>query len=755
MKPILIASLLTALGTWAQADRTTEYTYFYAGKSVGKTTITWDDKGGFKVSGGFDLGVQKMMGTIEGKLKPFTAVENVDAGKNKARITYKDKKCLVLPEGGKAELTAATYSKTPDLVMSNLTPAFMSNLPDLIKAGKKKVIMLVVESGQTIDSDIAEASAVIYQGESLRHYTVSLAGLKTDILISPKSGDVVGWQVPAQTFQVMSKGYEKAFVDPVDAYPELSAATHKTKVMKGVRMKTRDGVELAMDIALPAEAGKYPTILQRTPYGREASFLDAEWWARRGYAYVSQDTRGRSDSDGEFDPFFERKDGADSVDWIAQQDWSDGNVGMIGGSYAGVDQWQAAVEAPKALKCIIPQVSPPDPMKNIPYTYGVPFLMPSTWWANIVKTKKADMTQVAAKPVLAKFLTMPLSKVDDSVLGQDIPFFNKWWERTKESDWVGANYQADLDKVNIPALMISGWWDGDTIGTRTNWERMRNLGKKNQWLIYGPWEHGFNVKTKFADQEYGPSAILELQSLYVRWFDTWLKGKQVGIEKVPTVRYFVTGANKWQDNSGWPTTTSKEINYYFQPKHGLAEVAPASGTMILTSDPAAVKAPNVNAGAEVTTKMSIPKNSTGCIMQTAPFSEGTTLGGPVKTEITFSSSAQDCDFIVMPVDIDEKGVARMISLPSAQRASYRKSLDAPEALVPGQKTSLTVEMVDFAHYFAKGHRFGMILTTEMFPSFARNTGIFEPISTGTKMVKSTQTIELAGSRVILRKLANP
>src|SRR5262249_52028643 len=146
-------------------------------------------------------------------------------------------------------------------------------------------------------------------------------------------------------------------------YKELSQPTFAVKVEKGIKIPMRDGVNLVHDMARPAVEGKYPTILIRTPYGRTGSMADGEWWAKRGYVLIAQDVRGREDSDGDWDPFVaERKDGKDTIDWIAKQPWSDGKVGMIGGSYLGYVQWAAAVEHPAALKCIIPQVSPPDAM---------------------------------------------------------------------------------------------------------------------------------------------------------------------------------------------------------------------------------------------------------------------------------------------------------------------------------------------------------------------------------------------------------
>src|SRR5262249_40501250 len=158
-------------------------------------------------------------------------------------------------------------------------------------------------------------------------------------------------------------GWDGLYVDPLAKYPELSQPTFGTKTETGVAMKTRNGVTLVCDVVRPNDALKHPAILVRTPYGRSSETLSGAFWASRGYVYVTQDCRGREDSGGNWDPFVnEGPDGADTIGWIAKQSWSDGKVGMIGGSYAGYVQWAAAVEEPPALRCIVPQVSPPDAM---------------------------------------------------------------------------------------------------------------------------------------------------------------------------------------------------------------------------------------------------------------------------------------------------------------------------------------------------------------------------------------------------------
>ncbi|RIK38306.1 MAG: hydrolase, partial [Chloroflexi bacterium] len=152
------------------------------------------------------------------------------------------------------------------------------------------------------------------------------------------------------------------------------------------RVPMRDGVELSADVFLPAVGdGPWPAILQRTPYDNtdELWVGIATYFAKHDYAFVTQDVRGRGDSDGSFNPFFnEGADGYDTVEWVAAQPWCDGKVGMIGGSYGGAVQWLAAKERPPHLAAIAASAAAGRMMEELPYRFGTltPFAF---WWLNI------------------------------------------------------------------------------------------------------------------------------------------------------------------------------------------------------------------------------------------------------------------------------------------------------------------------------------------------------------------------------------
>ncbi|MEZ0327618.1 MAG: CocE/NonD family hydrolase, partial [Fimbriimonas sp.] len=548
----------------------------FGGTRCGSNTYDYNSDGTFTSTTDFAIGTIKFHSIITGqfvggKLVRYAADADVPGAKV---VLDWDGSKIKVTQGGKTAEKELKFDG--DSYFGNIHPQLNMNLLRSIDYRKKepqKVKTLLLDSGVVFEPSAKPLKEKPSKAGIARLYEMHLGAVVAEYA-TDSMGRVVAMDVPSQKLRFVTEGWESLFVDPLAAYPELSQPTMATTTDRNVKMKTRDGVDLAMDIVRPAAPGKYPVILVRTPYGRGPATVDGGFYASRGYVFIAQDCRGRGESTGEWDPFVnERKDGYDAIDWASKQAWSDGKVGMIGASYGGLVQWAAAVERHPALKAIVPQVSPPDAMRNIPYDMGTFFLYGNLWWGKIVRNQAdVDMSSMASSlPHPEKFGTLPLSRVDDAVLGYNVPFFDKWLEREGSTTWPGYDWSTQLDRTNVPALHISGWWDGDLIGTQTNWASLRAAKKPNQWLIYGPWTHAFNTTSTLGDVDYGPTAIMELDSLYLRWFDTWLKGKSVAMEKVPKVRVFITGANKWMDLDDWPSTKSAERTLY------LYADAPANG----------------------------------------------------------------------------------------------------------------------------------------------------------------------------------
>jgi uncharacterized protein len=775
-KSILIVVVCAAFGLQAFAQEATKNSnvaaqkpetvkWKFNGEDAGTNTYQSYPDGRFESVTELNIAGTALKSRLTGKLVDGVITEFVidnhqggtviktSAKDGKARITVGDK-------------TREVEYKPSKVLFGNIHPVLTETLVkalDPAKEGVQSIEVLVLDAAATVKVDVSKKKTRAIEVGGRKQvadvYLVRFSTVEFDVHFAQGS-QFAAMDIPSQKLQAIRSGYEAFLVDATTLHPELSQPVMKTKTDKSVKIKMRDGVELVADIVRPADDGKYPAILERTPYGRETvSKFSGEWWARRGYVHIVQDARGRNESDGEWVPFaHERKDGYDTIDWIAKQSWSDGKVGMIGGSYGGWVQWAAAVEAHPALKCIVPQVSPPDLFFNFPVDHGVPMLWGAIWWSNFVKDKKTPSIPEIPKD-LEKLKTLPLSKVDDEVLGRNIPFYDEWLGKETPASFAGASFMADMNKAKIPVLHISGWWDGDGIGTKLNWTKMQTLGHKDQWLVYGPWSHAFNTSSRFGDMDYGPDAITDLDLIYLRWFDTWLKNKPAQWGKQPKVRVFVTGANEWRELEDWPDPRSREMRLYLSSE-GPANGAASVGELVATTpgeqepdrytyNPASAQIPNalkevksffdLLAGNSTVVKIE-PNENDRLVYKTPPMNDAIEIGGPIDLDLYFSTSAKDTDFFAIVVDIDEKGEMRSIGIPGKIRARYLSGWEKPAPLQPGKSYKAVIALWDTAHQVKKGHRLGVIISSQMFPGYARNLNTGEPVRNATRMVAAHQTI---------------
>ena len=633
-------------------------------------------------------------------------------------------------------------------IFSALHPSLMDSLFALEAPGEAEILLLdnlVLEQAR-----LAPIKARLAGGESLAGRRVTIGGLSIDVWRGERG--VVGFEVPAQAFRGAALEIaDELFVDPIKAFPELSQATLKTTQDQRVPVPMRDGVELVATVTRPKPEGRYPAILLRTPYGRELSALEGAWWAARGYAHVAQDVRGRGDSGGAWDPFQnERHDGYDTIEWLAAQPWCDGRVGMIGASYLGYVQWQAAVEKPAALRCIIPQVSPPHPCLNIPWDHGLFLLSGNMWWSRIVQGKTTDFSSLGEVPGGQALATLPLSKADDAVFGENVPFFDAWLERDRLEAWSAATLE-EVAAVEIPTLMVSGTWDGDGIGTKLQWEARQRAGHGNQWLVFGPWDHAFNTKSKFGHYDYGEQALLELDSLYLRFFDTYLKEKPVALEREPRVRLFLSGANRWLELPDFPAADWQRQEWF------LGAPTPANGTTsggVLRAAPepdeptrwlynparATIDPEDLDTDTEAAqTRLEIEEPEQGVLLFRGPVFETPTLvSGSLEVDLFVSTSARDGSLSALLVDESPDGALSLLGLPGNRRFGWNGRAIVP--VEPGSVVPVHLEPWWFCHRFEPGHRLVLVLTSETFPNFARVLGSGEADKDATRLVSAHQTL---------------
>lgn len=607
-----------------------------------------------------------------------------------------------------------------------------------------------------------------------KRYVYTLAGVDLIVWVNPR-GKVDYVDVPQQHAYFVREGYEVLRKDPL-ADASVSQPTFDLSVDAGTKVAMRDKVRLSTDIYRPKAEGKFPVILIRTPYKKEMVELQARYYARRGYAVAVQDCRGRFGSEGTWEPFVnEPKDGYDTVEWLAAQPWSSGKVGMIGGSYVGWVQWWAASQKPPHLVTIIPNVAPPDPFYNIPYEYGVFFAYGSIWWADVLESQAtADISGVTISKIFEKkygklMKELPVIDLDRRILGRENPYWRTWLEHpNNDSYWDRANFLDKLKDVRIPVFHQSGWFDGDGIGTKLNYQKMASYGHPNQKLVLGPWGHSDSSARGIGDRDFGPGAIVDLQRDYLRWFDRWLKGTSNGIEKEPLVRIFVMGSNKWLTGDKYPLPETKMTKLYLA-SGGNANTSKGDGK--LTFEPPSAGAPpdkyTYDPGdptpdprwyetSEEEDKIvktqdqrkkevqeyhqqRIGVRKDILIYETEKLDKPLTFAGPVSAVLYAATSARDTDWFISLAEIDKDGKP----FPLGQgkiRARFRKSMSRPEFLKRGEINEYALDLWQTGITIPAGHKLRIEVASASFPLFSRNLNTGGNNEVDTKFVSAEQTV---------------
>lgn len=332
-------------------------------------------------------------------------------------------------------------------------------------------------------------------------------------------------------------------------------------------MSTRDGVRLDADVYYPPGEGPWPTLLMRQPYGRRLAstlvYAHPQWYAAQGYLVVIQDVRGRGSSGGEFDLFaWEREDGEDCLQWLAQLPECNGAVAMYGFSYQAVTQLFAASNHHPCLKTICPAMVAWDLYQDWAYENSAFCLANNLGWALQLAADSAKLKgdgptfQQLARTARHYDYGDPWPAIPDR-LGTLAPdsFYHQWlaappgdeyWQRRSPEQWWRIR-----PKIDIPVLQIGGWFDPHLRGNLRLYESLKQADI-NQKLVVGPWGH-FPWGRRVGGQDYGAEAARSIDQLQLAWFDHFLKQQSPRFHQAP-LELFDLGNKQWQYLPAFPPT---------------------------------------------------------------------------------------------------------------------------------------------------------------------------------------------------------
>ncbi len=569
------------------------------------------------------------------------------------------------------------------------------------------------------------------------------------------------------------------------------------------RVPMRDGVSLATDIYFPAANGKpaegqFPIILERTPYDKASAknVQNGQYFARRGYVCAYQDVRGRFMSEGEWYAFAkEAPDGFDTVGWLGTQDWSNGSVGTMGGSYCGSDQSALATLSPPHLKTMIVAVGASSYYHCSMRQNGALEQRFLIYAFRMATTSKEAIADAGIKAAMTKgygevdewMSRLPLKK-DTSPL-RILPSYEQWaLDIQNHGDfddyWKQRGYaisQYYEEHADVPSLYLGGWYDSYARATCENFMELKKLKKSDQFLLMGPWIHGGWEVTNSGDLDFGIHSHINYNDLRLAWFDRYLKGKHTEVSDWSPVRIFVmgTGSGKpnyqglldhggyWRDEQDYPLPDTSFTPYYLRADGELLTDASGedSPPSIFTYDPAD-PVPTVGGGISAAEpimspggfdqrggprffgcKDQLPLNSRSDVVtfQTEPLGSDTEITGPIIMKLYAASSAADTDFTAKLVDVFPPSVdypeGHAINLTdSIIRARYRNGFDQPELLEPGVVYEFNFELYPTSNIFRSGHRIRLDISSSNFPRFDVNPNTGGPLGQDRRTLIAQQVI---------------
>lgn len=475
-------------------------------------------------------------------------------------------------------------------------------------------------------------------------------------------------------------------------------------------VKTRDGERLATDVYLPIReagmnVGKVPAVLVRTPYGKGNHVEMYYRFVQRGYAVVIQDTRGREDSTGRWQPnYYEVEDGDDTLNWIVAQDWSDGQAAMTGGSYLGYVQWAAAASGNPHLKAMLSSVCAGSAFADLPRRGGC-FTSGMLAWAFAMSEQRMREDLMCRKDWDDVLDLRPLETIPEKALGREIPFLTEWLKHEDLDEfWKRSSWKERYSGPPVPALIMSGWFDDNGMGTTEALDLVRDWPEGTWKAILGPWKHSGNAEYDLHGIPMGEDALrYDIDLICMMWLEHFLKGVENGIEKNPKVLYYTLGENRWKTAETWPPQCvkiqrmdlhSEKNSYVYDPD------CPA--THIIDMSENELEVPEDYTEEE--------KREDYLVYSTEVLKEPVTVTGDLQVHLFVSCDCPDTDFVFRLLDVDENGKSVKLA-DGVISAKYREGFERPVYMEAGNIYEIPLRTTKISNTFLPGHRIRFTVTS--------------------------------------------
>jgi putative CocE/NonD family hydrolase len=561
-----------------------------------------------------------------------------------------------------------------------------------------------------------------------------------------------------------------------------STPSFQIGVKRDVPVLMRDGARMAADVYRPfAEGQQFPALLAVSPYGKDFDRLPPspmfrfretgpiEWFVERGYAFIHIDSRGSGKSEGTFTPLDAQAqtDLYDMIEWVADQPWCNGKVGMAGAGFYGVNQWLAAAKQPPRLACIAPIDAFVDPYRELAYHGGIPSMYNAWWWYDMRARRLLEYPErhfghddmavgiarklaTGSKPnklhqagVQALVRARRLARsIKPGKMSTDAVYLTLSNPLDGPMYWIAAAW-SKFDKIKTPFYSVASL-SSCGLHLRGNLLAFENIAApKKLWISgrVGPASEWPLIDTPdFNHQPQHELGSAALRDELLRWYDHWLKGVENGIMEEPAVRYWMSGVGEYRTDSAWPPAgveyhklflrggSAGAVNSLNDGRLSFQEPGSDEGvTKLRYPDAAWNGTPGL--GTAVLTPAGVPSRASRIVtFSSEPLGRPMQIAGPISLKLYASSDQPDTDFIVRLCDQapvrDEEMLSRLgVSAPAAVvsrgwlRASHRRldtarskpgrpwhCNDKGEPLEAGSVYEFDIEIWPTAWRFERGHR---------------------------------------------------
>ena len=524
-----------------------------------------------------------------------------------------------------------------------------------------------------------------------------------------------------------------------------------------VGIPMRDQVTLSADVWRPTGDGRLPVLLMRTPYGKRVAqdytYAHPWWWARRGYAVVVQDSRGRHASEGGFEPFATMADDTvDTVRWVHDQPFCNGRVGMYGFSYPGAAQLLGVVQDASGVDAIAPAMTQADFYEGWSYRNGAFALAFCASWATFLAADVArrggdsDLEAAlmgASMPEL--YNTLPLGRIPNLGPSEAGGFFSEWLAHpSRDEYWDRWDVGDLLPSADTAVLAVAGLWDTFIDGTIDVYRKVRGgVRADDARLIIGPWYHMPWIRS-FGQKDFGPEADNTVSELQLKFFDQWLRDADPS--EGSRVRAFISGADTWEDLSDWPPETGGWTLFLGSDGRAnslggggyLSEISPgAEEPDVYTYDPS-TPVPSLG-GRSCCIEVLAPMGPMDqrpvemmnqVLVYTSPSLPSDRLVmGEIEAVLFVATTALDTDWTIKICDVFPDGRSMNIQ-ESIQRARYAGDPSGRTLTPPGEVAEVRFSAGTCSHLFKAGHSVRVEVSSSNFPQWDRNLNTGAPVGSG-------------------------